>query len=123
MAGETLIRVVPRAQAVGIRVKLRKHRVEFPHPDHRRTIGNIGAIVAGGLKLARTQNPLEERFQLVLVDCFASCWISADHRWMWNRNSLLLQSTTRVLNATPYSGIAAMELPSAEPTGEWNSML
>jgi hypothetical protein len=111
MARETLIRVVSRAQAVGIRVKLRKHRVEFPHPDHRRAIGNIGTIVAGGLKLARAQDPLDERFQLVLVNCFACRRISADHRWMWNWNSLLLQSATRVLNAATHSGIFLSEEP------------
>src|SRR5579871_5248714 len=111
MAGETLIRVVPRAQAVGIRVKLRKHRVEFPHPVHRRTVGDIGTIVAGGLKLTRTQDPLKERFQLVLVNWIACRRILADHRRMWNRNSLLLQSATRVLNATTYSGIFLSEYP------------
>jgi hypothetical protein len=46
VARETLVGVVPRSQAIGIGVKLRKHGIELAQSRDRRTIGNIGAVVA-----------------------------------------------------------------------------
>src|SRR5215468_7886970 len=94
MTDEALIGVMPRAQSVGIGASLGKHRIQFA--GNRRTIRYIGAFVASGFQLAGAQNPFFERCALVVVNRRACIWVRADQRRMWNWNSSLLQSSSRV---------------------------
>src|SRR5882757_6700611 len=100
-----------RTQAVGVGMKLREHRVEFAQSDHRRTIGNVGAVVAGRLKLAGSLNSFQERRQFVSIDGGASGGVLADYGRMGNRNSLLLETASGVLNSAADAGIFLTEHP------------
>ena len=94
MAFEAIVRVVDRAQPVGIGHGLREVRVNFGSPlrEWRTYWISItdpkwehGAAVTDGLQLTRALDALEEQRQLVLVDPkFRMIGVWADERWMGN---------------------------------------
>src|SRR5512133_1828097 len=68
VTGKTLVGVVAGAKSVGVGMELGENRVEFALIGDGRAVGDVGAIVAGGLELAGAQNAFGERCQLVVVD-------------------------------------------------------
>ncbi len=106
-----MIGIVPRPQAVGIRVELGKHRVEFAQAHDRRAVGYIGAVVASGLQLAGAQDPFKKDASSLSLMVSARGRVRADERWMRDWNSLLLQSASRILDPASHAGIFLTEHP------------
>src|SRR5215813_8598261 len=104
MTDEALIGVMPRAQSVGICSNLGKHRIQFA--GNRRTIRYVAAVVASGLQLAGAQNPLFERCALVIVNRRACRRVRTYQRRMWNWNSSLLQTSSRVSEPPSHSRVS-----------------
>lgn len=112
MTREALVGIVSRAQSIRVRMELGKHRIEFAQASDLRAIRDLSTVVTSGLKLARSQDPFQKGSKLILVDWLASRRVSADHRRMWDRDPLLLQSAAGVLNAAAYSGISLSKYPT-----------
>ncbi|HEY4847426.1 MAG TPA: hypothetical protein VIH87_06420 [Methylocella sp.] len=61
MAQEALVRIVPGAKAVRIRVELREQRIKLAQADNRTAIGHVGACVACGFQLPGAEDAFHER--------------------------------------------------------------
>jgi hypothetical protein len=105
VANKALIGIVPRSQAIGIGVELRKHGIKFAHSRNRRSIRHIGALIAGGLQLSGADNSFFKRSQFILIHRGSVGGIAADERRVGNGNALLLKSTPGVLKAASNSRI------------------
>jgi len=79
MAQQTLVAVVPSAQAIEL-YGIGKDRIELAESGDRRAIGHVGTGVAGRLQLACSFDTLVERRQLVGRDGGAGCRVRADDR-------------------------------------------
>jgi len=111
-------------------VELREVGIEFTQtndgiPVARASWGH-GTGVASGLQLARTFNAFEEQGDLILGDLkFGVIRIRTDQRIMRDRNSLLLESSPGVLEATSDSGIVYLsgEGKSQTHSKDWHDEL
>src|SRR5262249_19590719 len=107
MADEALIGVMPRAQSIGIGAFLGKRRIQLA--GNQRTFQYVGSGVASGFQLACAQNPFLERCALVVANPRACLRVLAHQRRMWNWNSALLQSSSRVSEPPSYSRVFGSE--------------
>src|SRR5262249_21749100 len=106
---------MPRAQSIGIGANLREHRIEFA--GNRRTIRDVGAVIACRFQLASAENPFFKRCALVIANRRACLRVRADQRRMWNWNSPLLQSPSRVREPPSHPRVFWNQGLSERPTG------
>src|SRR5262249_5446929 len=109
VASEALIGVVTSAQAVGVGMELWKDRIEFADPDRWRAISKVRTGVAGRLQLPGTSDPRVEGAQFIGVDRCAGGRVGTDGRRVRDRNSPLLQCTSRVRHTAADAGIYLRE--------------
>src|SRR5262252_4276558 len=92
-----------RSKSIGVCSKLGKNWIQFTR--YRRSVDYVGTLVTRRLELPRAQNTFFKRGSLVWVGYCARSGIGADERWMWNRNTTLLEASARVSEASTYARI------------------
>jgi hypothetical protein len=76
VTNKALVSVMPGAQPIRIRAKLREHRIQFAR--NRRAVDHIRAFVASGFQLAGAKNSFFEGCSFVIVDGRTSRWVGTE---------------------------------------------
>ena len=116
VAQKALVRIVPSAKAVGVRVELREQRIKFAQADNRTAVGHVGTCVARGFQLPSAVDAFHERDHFVLLNRGPGPRVAADQRRPRNVNSFAFQFTGGVLEAAPHPWIMLRISGSREQT-------